>query len=203
VQPGRDFEITDSADLDTAQADDGCPRCDGTLDILRGIEVGHIFMLGTKYSEDMNATFLDQNGKKQPFVMGCYGIGVGRAVAAAVEQNHDDRGIIWPMSIAPYQVNLIAMNMKSEALVGAAEMLYGQMQDAGIEVLFDDRKERGGVKLNDTELIGIPLTVVMGDRGLAKGLCEIKNRATGETTEIALDGVCTELSNIIRGALSA
>jgi prolyl-tRNA synthetase len=134
--------------------------------------------------------------------MGCYGIGIGRAVAAAVEQNHDEKGIIWPMSIAPYQVNLIAMNMKSEALAGAAEMLYGQMQDAGIEVLFDDRKERGGVKLNDTELIGIPLTVVMGDRGLANGICEVKNRATGETTEVTLDQACTELCNTIQSALN-
>jgi len=202
VLPGRDFNISDSTDLDTAQAGDGCPRCDGTLGIRRGIEVGHIFMLGTQYSEDMGATFLDQNQKKQPFVMGCYGIGIGRAVAAAVEQNHDDRGIVWPMAIAPYQVDLVAMNMKSEALSGAAEMLYGQLQSAGVEVLFDDRKDRGGVKLNDAELIGIPLTIVLGDRGLAKGICELKNRASGDTREIALDAICGEVQAFIRDALN-
>ncbi len=202
VLPGRDFDMPETVDLDTAQAGDGCPRCNGgTLAIRRGIEVGHIFMLGSKYSDDMGATFLDANGKKQSFVMGCYGIGVGRGAASAVEQNHDNRGIVWPMAIAPYQVSLVAMNMKSEALAGAAEMLYSQMRREGIEVLFDDRKERGGVKLKDAELIGIPLIVVMGDRGLEKGICEVKDRATGETTEVPLETVCTELSDRIRTAM--
>jgi len=202
VLPGRDFEIAEVADLDTARSGDGCPRCEnGTLSVRRGIEVGHIFMLGTKYSVDMDATFLDQNGKKQPFVMGCYGIGVGRGAAAAVEQNHDDRGIIWPMPIAPYQVSLIAMNMKSEALAGAAEMLYDQMQNVGIEVLFDDRRERGGVKLTDAELLGIPLIVIMGDRGLERGICEVKERATGDTVEVPLETACATLKQQIAAAL--
>ncbi|MBI5137112.1 MAG: proline--tRNA ligase [Nitrospirae bacterium] len=202
VLPGRDFGIEAVADLDTARAGDGCPRCEGgTLAIRRGIEVGHIFMLGTKYSEQMNATFLDAGGRKQPFVMGCYGIGVGRSAAAAVEQNHDARGIIWPMPIAPYHVALVAMNMKSEALAGAAETLYRQMADAGIEVLFDDRNERGGVKLTDAELLGIPLIVVLGERGLEKGICEVKERAGGDTREVPLEAVCAELKQRIRDAL--
>ncbi len=202
VQPGRDFAIDETADLNTAQAKDSCTRCDGgTLNVRRGIEVGHIFKLGTKYSESMKATFLDEGGKKQPFVMGCYGIGVGRSVAASVEQNHDDKGIVWPMALAPYQVHLIAMNMKSDVLKGAAEALYAQLSGLGIEVLYDDRKDRAGVKFNDADLLGLPIVVVLGDRGLASGIAEVRTRATGENREVPLAQLADEVAKMIRQAL--
>ncbi|MFQ5508867.1 MAG: proline--tRNA ligase [Leptospirillia bacterium] len=204
VLPGRDFEITETADLDTAQAGDKCRRCkDGHLAIRRGIEVGHIFMLGTKYSMAMDATFLDQGGKKKPFVMGCYGIGVGRAAASAIEQNHDDKGIVWPMAIAPYQVTLIAMNMKSDPLRGASDLLYKQLTDSGLEVLYDDRRERAGVKFKDAELIGIPLMVVMGERGLENGVCEIKTRRDGEAVEVPLADTAATVRRMVDEALGA
>ena len=202
VLPERDFKWDSMSDFDTAQAGDSCTRCDGgTLNVRRGIEVGHIFKLGTKYSESMKATFLDDGGKKKPFVLGCYGIGVGRSVAAAVEQNHDDKGIVWPMALAPYQVHLIAMNMKSDVLKGAAEALYAQLSGVGIEVLYDDRKDRAGVKFNDADLLGLPIVVVLGDRGLTSGIAEVRTRATGENREVPLARLADEVANMIRQAL--
>ncbi len=146
----------------------------------RGIEVGHIFKLGTKYSESMDCRFQDADGTEQPMIMGCYGLGVGRTLAAAVEQNHDDKGIIWPLPLAPYEVVLVVLNADKPEIVEAAEELYIQLRDAGIDVLFDDRPERPGVKFNDMDLIGFPVRVVVGKRGLENGEIELSLRSDGE-----------------------
>ncbi|MFT6624749.1 MAG: prolyl-tRNA synthetase [Cycloclasticus sp.] len=162
----------------------------GTLTIARGIEVGHIFQLGTKYSTAMNACVLDENGKNQTMTMGCYGIGVTRVIAAAIEQNHDDKGIIWPAALAPFQVALLPMNMhKSERLKAAAEKLYTELLDAGFEVLFDDRKVRPGFMFSDMELIGIPHRIVLGDRGLDNGMVEYRGRKDAENNDILLENI--------------
>ena len=199
VLPGRDFEVAKTADITTAEAGDGCVRCEGgSLQVQRGTEVGHIFMLGDKYSAGMEATFLDQNGKKKPFVMGCYGIGISRIVAASAEQHHDDKGLCWPLPVAPFEVALLALNMKSEPLKGAAESLYKQLIRAGIDVLYDDRPLRVGAKITDGELLGTPFLVMLGERGLAEGVCEIRERVTGETTEVPLEDAVTVLIAKIR-----
>src|SRR5262245_1768708 len=176
---GRDFAVDEFADLRNAQAGDRSPRQDGILKTTKGIEVGHVFMLGTKYSQLMNATYLDPSGKECLTVMGCYGIGVGRTAAAAVEQNHDDKGIIWPFPIAPFHVHLLPLG-QSAGVLGAAERLYAELRDLGLEVLWDDRDERAGVKFNDADLIGAPYQLVIGDKGLADGMVELKIRKTGE-----------------------
>jgi prolyl-tRNA synthetase len=180
----RDFQVEQFADLRNAQAGDPSPRKDGILKTTKGIEVGHVFMLGTKYSQAMNASFLDPNGKECPAVMGCYGVGIGRTAAAAVEQNHDDKGIVWPYPIAPFHVHLISLG-QSDAVNEAATGLYGTLQAAGLEVLWDDRDERAGVKFNDADLIGVPYQVIVGDKGLAEGLLEVKTRKTGLKTKLA------------------
>lgn len=186
----RDVALPEVADLRNVVEGDPSPCGQGTLKIARGIEVGHIFQLGTKYSESMKATVLDENGKAQPLVMGCYGIGVSRIVAAAIEQNHDDRGIIWPAAIAPFQVVIVPMNMhKSHRVQEAAEKLYADLQAAGVDVLFDDRKERPGVMFADAELMGIPYSVVIGERGIDAGAFEIKSRNDGSKEEVAIDEV--------------
>jgi prolyl-tRNA synthetase len=146
----------------------------------RGIEVGHIFKLGTKYSESMNCRYQDAEGNEQPMIMGCYGLGVGRTVAAAVEQNHDDKGIIWPLPLAPFEVLLVVLNADKPEVVEAAEGLYTRLVDAGIDVLFDDRSERPGVKFNDMDLVGFPVRVVLGKRGLDAGEVELSLRRDGE-----------------------
>ncbi|GAA4874346.1 proline--tRNA ligase [Ferrimonas pelagia] len=186
----RDVALPEVADLRNVIAGDVSPCGQGTLEIARGIEVGHIFQLGTKYSESMNATVLNEQGKAAPLIMGCYGIGVSRLVAAAIEQNHDARGIIWPESIAPFQVSIIPMNMhKSHRVAELAEKLYAELTAKGIEVLFDDRKERPGVMFADHELIGIPHTIVIGERGIDAGNLEYKSRHTGEKQDVATDSV--------------
>jgi prolyl-tRNA synthetase len=173
----RDCPLPRVADIRDVVEGDPSPDGNGTLQIKRGIEVGHIFQLGTKYSEAMNAKVLNENGKNITMTMGCYGIGVSRIVAAAIEQNHDDRGIIWPASIAPFQLAIVPLNMhKSEAVASCAEELYQQLSDAGVEVLMDDRNERPGVKFADMELTGIPHRIVIGDRALADGNIEYKGR---------------------------
>jgi prolyl-tRNA synthetase len=186
----RDVEIAAIADIREVVAGDPSPCGTGTLDIKRGIEVGHIFQLGTTYSEAMNATVLDQNGKQVTMKMACYGIGVSRIVAAAIEQNYDDKGIIWPLSLAPYQVAIIGLNNhKSAAVSDACETLYQRLQEQGIDVIYDDRKERPGIKFADMELIGIPHRVVIGDRGLKEGLVEYKGRRDSDSQDIALDQI--------------
>ena len=184
----RDFQVDQFADLRNARAGDRSPRKDGVLKTAKGIEVGHVFMLGTKYSVAMNASFLDLNGKGCPAVMGCYGIGIGRTAAAAIEQNHDDKGIVWPFPIAPFHVHLISLG-QSAGVSEAVGVLYAALEASGLEVLWDDRDERAGVKFNDADLIGAPYQVIVGDKGLAEGLLEVKARKTGVKTKLAPAGI--------------
>lgn len=187
----RDLPLPEIADIRNVVAGDPSPDGQGVIDIARGIEVGHIFQLGTKYSEALNATVLDDNGRSVVMPMGCYGIGVSRVVAAAIEQNHDDNGIVWPEAIAPFQVSLIPLNIKkSPREKEVAEKLYADLTAAGIEVLFDDReKERVGVKFSDAELIGIPHRVLVAERGLDNGVLEYKSRRGGEAEEVPADSI--------------
>ncbi len=189
VNIGRDFKVESFSDLRVARETDPCPRCRGDLRFARGIEVGHVFKLGTKYSKALKAVFLDRDGKEKLMVMGCYGIGVGRTVAASIEQNNDDKGIIWPMPIAPYQVIVTPVNINEGAQAGTAEHIYKSLQEKGIEVILDDRDERAGVKFNDAELIGIPLRITIGPKKLAEGKVEIKSRRSGEMKEVLIEDV--------------
>ncbi|MBO8159389.1 proline--tRNA ligase [Thermosyntropha sp.] len=199
VNLGRDFVPEAVADLRNAVKGDKCPICGNSLDVLRGIEVGHIFKLGTKYSEAMNATFLDQNGKEKPFIMGCYGIGVSRTMAAAVEQNHDEDGIIWPIPIAPYHVIIVPVNMKNDKLRTAAEDIYNTLIEAGIETILDDRDERAGVKFKDADLIGIPVRITIGPKSLQENRVEIKKRWEKESELVELTGVLEKVREILKG----
>jgi prolyl-tRNA synthetase len=200
VNWGRDLPEPAVADIRNVVPGDPSPDGNGTLAIARGIEVGHIFQLGEKYSRAMNATVLDESGQAVVMPMGCYGIGVSRVVAAAIEQNNDERGIIWPQAIAPYQVALLPMNMhKSQRLREAAETLYRELTANGFEVLFDDRRERPGVMFADMELIGIPHRLVLGERGLDNGEIEYKGRRDSESQNIPLDGVMDFLLERLAG----
>ncbi|EAR54384.1 prolyl-tRNA synthetase [Photobacterium sp. SKA34] len=191
---GRDVELGRVEDLRNVVEGDLSPCGKGTLQLKRGIEVGHIFQLGNAYSEKMNCGVLDANGKNAILEMGCYGIGVSRVVASAIEQNHDENGIIWPDALAPFHVSIVPMNMaKSEEVKEAAEKLYADLTAAGIEVLFDDRKERPGVMFADHELLGIPHTIVIGNRSLENGEMEYKNRRTGIKEAVAVNDVVTFL----------
>jgi prolyl-tRNA synthetase len=181
VNMDRDFKAAMIADIRNVVHGDQCPRCDsGILEMWRGIEVGHVFKLGTKYSKALKATYLDADGKEQTIFMGCYGIGIGRTVAACIEQNHDENGIIFPLPIAPFHCIISALNMKEDSVREASESLYGQLSAAGVEVLLDDRDERPGFKFKDADLIGIPLRIVVGSKNLADGKVELKNRKTGD-----------------------
>ncbi len=192
----RDLALGEVADIRNVVEGDPSPDGKGTLAIKRGIEVGHIFQLGKKYSEALKATVLNDQGKATVMTMGCYGIGVSRVVAAAIEQNHDDKGIIWPEAIAPFQVVIIPMNMhKSDTLKPVAEKLYSDLKNLGIDVLFDDRKERAGIMFADMELIGIPHRIVLGERGLEKGMVEYKSRRDTENTDVALDDIVQFIKN--------
>ncbi|MCU8088294.1 proline--tRNA ligase [Shewanella sp. SM21] len=196
----RDLPTAQVADIRNVVEGEPTPDGSGTYAMARGIEVGHIFQLGTNYSKSMNATVLDENGKSQVLLMGCYGVGVSRIVAAAIEQNFDDRGIIWPEAIAPFSVGILPMNMhKSHRVTDIAEQLYKDLNEAGIEVLLDDRKERPGVMFADMELIGIPHTVVIGDRNIDAGVFEYKNRRTGEKQDIPFDQLLDFLKNAVKG----
>ncbi|HSK79981.1 MAG TPA: proline--tRNA ligase [Thermoanaerobaculia bacterium] len=185
VNWGRDVDLSDWADLLLVSGGDPCPRCDGTLAAFRGIEVGHIFKLGTKYSEKLGCTYTDEEGNDKPMVMGCYGVGIGRTVAAAIEQNHDKDGIIWPRPLAPFEVLLIAVNPEDEQVKRTAEDLYAQLLEKGVEVLFDDRDERPGVKFKDADLIGVPVRVTVGAKSLADGKVEVSLRRDREKHLIA------------------
>ena len=198
VNPQRDFSITQAADLRTVTASDPCPRCGGALEILRGIEVGHIFKLGIKYSQALKATFLDEAGQEQYIFMGCYGIGVSRIVAAAIEQGNDEQGMIWPLALAPCQVALIPISLNDAVTKEKALELHDAMEAAGLEVLFDDRDERPGVKFKDCDLLGIPIRVVVGPRTLEKGNAEVRHRRTGETIMVPLEGLLPYLQGRIR-----
>jgi prolyl-tRNA synthetase len=187
VLPGRDFLVPEYADLRVIRENDPCPRCGEGLRFARGIEVGHVFKLGTKYSKSMKANYLDRNGREQTIIMGCYGIGISRTVAAAIEQNHDADGIIWPLPIAPYQVIITPVNVNEQSLSETAEDIYQILLKAGIEVILDDRDERAGVKFKDADLIGIPYRITVGPKKLAEGKVEIKSRRSGtvETLPVA------------------
>jgi len=190
VNWGRDLPEPEIVDIRNVVAGDPSPSGRGRLAIARGIEVGHIFQLGRKYSEAMNAAVLDEQGQAVTMFMGCYGIGVTRVVAAAIEQNHDERGIIWPEPIAPFHVSLIPINLQKSARVREiAERLYGELEAAGIEVLFDDRDARPGVKFADDELLGIPQRIVVGDKGLERGVLEYRSRDGSTATELPLEAV--------------
>jgi prolyl-tRNA synthetase len=191
----RDFTAEQFADLRNAQAGDPAPRGPGALTLAKGIEVGQVFLLGTKYSQKMNATILDDQGKERLAVMGCYGIGVGRTAAAAIEQNHDEKGIIWPFPIAPFHVHLLTVS-QSEKTTDTAARLYADLIAAGIEVLWDDRTDRAGVKFNDADLIGAPFQLVIGDKGLADGVVEVKIRRTGIKSRIAPSELVAHLKQL-------
>jgi prolyl-tRNA synthetase len=185
VNLGRDFEVDAVADLRQITIEDLCPECGGQLGLTEGIEVGHVFKLGTGYSESMNATFQDSDGKEKHFVMGCYGIGVTRVVAAAIEQNHDENGIIFPVPIAPFTVVIVNLGINDDEINGAAEKLYTELQQAGVEVLLDDRDERPGFKFKDADLLGIPYRVTVGKGYKKNGMFEIRTRRDGVTEELS------------------
>ena len=184
VNPGRDFEVAEVTDLRKVTTEDRCPDCGGSLDLTEGIEVGHIFKLGTAYSEAMEAKFQDSEGQEKPFIMGCYGIGVSRVVAAAIEQNHDDNGIIFPVPLAPYQVIILNLGLSDEAVTAAADKLYEDLRSAGVDVLLDDRDERPGGKFKDADLLGIPYRVMVGKSYTKNGVFELRDRKTGETEDV-------------------
>jgi len=187
VNIGRDVSVVAFADLRIARNTDLCARCGSALKFARGIEVGHVFKLGTKYSKAMKAQYLDKNGKERYMIMGCFGIGVGRTVAAAIEQNHDENGIVWPVPLAPYQVIITPVNVNDEKIKKMSVQLYEALQQRGIEVILDDRDERAGVKFKDADLIGIPLRVTVGQKLLIEGVLEVKIRRTGEVKMLAVD----------------
>jgi prolyl-tRNA synthetase len=197
VNTGRDFQVSQFVDIRKFSPGDLCPLCGKETRTDKGIEVGHTFKLGTKYSQAMEATFLDDQGKEKEMVMGCYGIGVGRTVAAAIEQSHDQNGIIFPMPIAPFQVLILPVNINTSLLKETAEQLYQTFSENGLEVLYDDREETPGVKFKDADLIGIPLRVTLGEKNLKKGLVEIKKRRTGEISLVKKEEVLSKIKEMI------
>lgn len=198
VNPARDFTDVRVETIRQIQEGDVCPHCGGKIVRCRGIEVGQVFKLGTKYSEALHATFLDNQGKSHPFVMGCYGIGVTRTVAASIEQNHDDDGIIWPVAIAPYEAVIIPANNKSEEVMAAARKLYEDMEDSRDEVVLDDRNERAGIKFKDADLIGYPVRVTIGKKWQQSGCVEIKIRRSGEVVEVPLEEAKDKVLEILK-----
>ncbi|WP_096189088.1 proline--tRNA ligase [Evansella halocellulosilytica] len=196
VNPGRDFTVNDYYDLRNIQEGDPSPDGKGTIMFKEGIEVGHVFKLGTRYSEAMNATFLDDQGKSKPMIMGCYGIGVSRTLAAVIEQHHDENGIVWPASVSPFDVHLIPVNIKQEDQKQLADELYNQLQGERLDVLYDDRTERPGVKFKDSDLFGFPVRITVGKKA-AEGIVELKLRKTGEVIEVHKD----ELIQTVKGYL--
>ncbi|WP_406590063.1 proline--tRNA ligase [Bacillus atrophaeus] len=192
VNVGRDAAIKEYADLRFIQEGDPSPDGKGTIRFAEGIEVGQVFKLGTRYSEAMNATYLDENGRSQPMLMGCYGIGISRTLSAIAEQHHDEKGLIWPKSVAPYDLHILALNMKNDAQKELAEKLYETFKTEGYDVLFDDRAERAGVKFADSDLIGLPIRITVGKRA-DEGIVEVKIRKTGESSEVSIE----ELSDFI------
>ncbi len=201
--PDRDFKVDEWADLVTVLAGDPCPHCGKPLSAARGIEVSQVFQLGTKYSEAMGATFMDEDGKEKPLIMGCYGVGVSRTLAAIVEQHNDENGIIWPVSVAPYEVSVIPLDPKKEDCAKATDRLVQELLDAGLDVVVDDRDERPGFKFADNDLMGFPYQIVIGKRGLKNGTFELKDRATGEREDISIDEAATIVAARVREAKQA
>ena len=202
VNVGRDFDVSASADLRQITSDDPCPSCGGNLKLTEGIEVGHIFKLGTSYSESMKANFKDSDGSEKPLVMGCYGIGVSRVVAAAIEQNHDDKGIIFPVPLAPFKVIILNLGLKDEVITGAAEKLYEDLLAQNIEVLLDDRDERPGSKFKDADLLGIPFRITVGKSLTKDGIIEIVRRRDGDVQEVSPENVVDTIKALLADELA-
>ncbi|KPV39823.1 proline--tRNA ligase [Alicyclobacillus ferrooxydans] len=186
VVPGRDFDLSETVDIRNVVDGDACPRCQSPLAFYNGIEVGHIFKLGTRYTDAFDTTYLDANGAAHRIIMGCYGLGTSRVLAAIVEQSHDEKGIIWPSAVAPFQVHIVLVSVKDEAQVKAAESLYHRLYAAGVEVLLDDRDERPGVKFNDADLMGVPVRVTIGNK-IKEGQVELKDRKTGDVQVLSAE----------------
>ena len=199
----RDFQVDLTADIALARAGDACPKCGGRLSLSRGIEVGHVFKLGTFISERFGASFLDNDGKSRPIVMGSYGIGLGRLLAAIVEQNHDDKGIIWPLPVAPYQVHLCPLSLDKPGVAAAADNLYQELQREGIEVVFDDREDSPGIKFNDADLLGIPLRLTLSPRTLQSQSVETKWRNEKETQLLPLENLTVQVGKLLNKAVKA
>ncbi|MHB9004475.1 MAG: proline--tRNA ligase [Coriobacteriia bacterium] len=203
AMPGRDFEVEVWTDLVTARPGDGCPTCGGVLKGARGIEVSQVFQLGTRYSETMGATFTTEEGEEKPFLMGCYGVGISRSLAAVIEQHNDENGIIWPMSVAPLEVAVVPLSVGDDGVYPVAENIWTALADAGVETIIDDRDERAGVKFADADLIGYPIQVVVGKKGVASGIVEVKERATGERVEVAIDEAAAHVAKMVETALAS
>ena len=203
IVPGRDFNAYKTADIASAKAGLKCARCGGKLESTRGIEVGHVFKLGTFLAETFGATFADAEGNQKPCVMGCYGIGVGRLLAAAIEQNHDDKGIIWPMPIAPYPVHICALYLENEAVKTTAEKIYADLCTAGIKALYDERMESPGVKFNDADLLGMPLRITVSPRSLDKGGVELKKRSEKAFQLVGVDNIVAEVKAAVEKEMQA
>ena len=197
VNEGRDFSVKNFCDIRNVEDGDPCPKCSGQTQLKRGIEVGHVFKLGEKYSKSLKATFLDKDGKEKYFVMGCYGIGVGRTMAAAIEQNFDQHGIIWPIPIAPFQVMVIPLNINSKEISDAADKIYDHLSKDKIEVLVDDRDERPGVKFKDADLLGIPLQIIIGNRALKESAVELKIRKYKKIEKVGIDEIAKKIVRLV------
>ena len=197
VNPKRDFGDVRVETIRLITAEDCCPKCGGMIELKKGIEVGQVFKLGTKYSEKLGCTYLDRDGKTHPMVMGCYGIGITRTVAASIEQNHDKDGIIWPVAIAPYEVVIVPANNKDEGVMNAARHLYDEMEDCRDEVILDDRDERAGIKFKDADLIGYPIRVTIGKKWKESGLVEVRLRRSGVVSEVALADCKTKVLEML------
>lgn len=195
----RDIKVSEWLDLRTVVSGERCIICGSPLEIVRCIETGHIFKLGRKYTDVMGMVVLDDNGDKRVPIMGCYGIGVGRAMAAIIETHHDDNGVVWPVAVAPFEVSVILVSLRDDETVAAGERLYNELRARGVDVVLDDRDARAGVKFADTELVGIPWRITVGPKGVQAGIVELTSRATGETTEVSLDEVVATVSEIIEG----
>ena len=191
-----DFKADIISDIRNVKEGDMCPKCASKLKFKKGIEIGNTFKLGTKYSENLNLTYTDTDNTLKPVVMGCYGIGIGRCLSAIVEQNNDEKGIIWPMNIAPYKVAIVIVDTNNEEQVEAANHLYKEFKDIGIDVLLDDRKERAGVKFNDMDLIGIPIRITIGKK-IDEHICELKLRNSDNVDEISIFDVLYKVQDII------
>lgn len=203
AMPGRDFAVDVWADLIVAEPGDACPSCGGALSAARGIEVSQVFQLGTKYSESMGATFMDEAGAEHPFVMGCYGVGITRSLAAVIEQHHDEHGIIWPISIAPLEVAVLPLQVGDDTVAPVAEEIARALASDGIETIIDDRDERAGVKFADADLIGWPVQIVVGKRGVADGVVEVKSRASGQRESVAIADAAGAVAKLVREARDA
>jgi prolyl-tRNA synthetase len=202
VVPGRDFPLDRVLDLRNAEPGDPCPRCGEAMIVNQGIEIGHVFKLGTKYSKAMGANVLDEKGQEVPLIMGCYGIGVNRIVASAVEAAHDDNGIVWPLPIAPYHVLVVPLQLANEAVVAATAEIVSALKAADFDVLIDDRDQRPGFKFKDADLIGIPLRVVIGERGLKDGNIEVKWRHEASAHTVPAEGAGEAIVGELREALA-